>query len=251
MEVHHHPDVEKKGFKEYLLEGLMIFLAVMMGFFAETIRENISENKIAREYAELMTEDLKKDTVELNNRINELKFVSAKLDTFVTFVHTKKLSDLPGGTWYYYGRFGTRINLFQSVNATLDQLKSSGSLRLFRNTALVNAIAQFDAASQYVLQLADGQQRSDQANVLQLRNRLFDAYNFIRIMDLKTPQPVIDSFKRQNILLLNDDHSLMVEYANYCQGKSFNNKLLIDVEASLLKKATELLTVLNKQYDFK
>jgi len=25
MEVHHHPEVEKKGIKEYLLEGLMIF----------------------------------------------------------------------------------------------------------------------------------------------------------------------------------------------------------------------------------
>jgi hypothetical protein len=48
MEVHHHPEVEKKGLKEYLLEGLMIFLAVTMGFFAETIRENISENGKAK-----------------------------------------------------------------------------------------------------------------------------------------------------------------------------------------------------------
>ena len=31
MEVHHHPKVEKKNFKEYLLEGLMIFLAVTLG----------------------------------------------------------------------------------------------------------------------------------------------------------------------------------------------------------------------------
>ena len=39
MEVHHHPDVEKKGIKEYILEGIMIFIAVTMGFFAESIRE--------------------------------------------------------------------------------------------------------------------------------------------------------------------------------------------------------------------
>src|ERR1700731_4697152 len=39
MEVHHHPDLhhEKKPWKEYFLEFLMIFLAVTMGFFAETI----------------------------------------------------------------------------------------------------------------------------------------------------------------------------------------------------------------------
>jgi hypothetical protein len=49
MEVHHHPKVENlpagkagKKFKEYFLEFIMIFLAVTMGFFAETIRENIA-----------------------------------------------------------------------------------------------------------------------------------------------------------------------------------------------------------------
>ena len=44
MEVHHHPDLrhEKKNFREYILEFVMIFLAVTMGFFAENIRENIS-----------------------------------------------------------------------------------------------------------------------------------------------------------------------------------------------------------------
>ena len=41
MEVHHHPHVEKKNFKEYFLEFLMIFLAVTLGFFAENIREHL------------------------------------------------------------------------------------------------------------------------------------------------------------------------------------------------------------------
>ena len=33
MEVHHHPQIEKKGFKEYFLEFLMVFLAATLGFF--------------------------------------------------------------------------------------------------------------------------------------------------------------------------------------------------------------------------
>ena len=40
MEVHHHPQVEKKNFREYFLEFLMIFLAVTMGFL-QRISENI------------------------------------------------------------------------------------------------------------------------------------------------------------------------------------------------------------------
>src|SRR6516162_8745575 len=49
MEVHHHPKVEKKNFKEYFLEFLMIFLAVTMGFFAENIREKITDNNKEKE----------------------------------------------------------------------------------------------------------------------------------------------------------------------------------------------------------
>jgi hypothetical protein len=44
MEVHHHPEVEKKALKDYILEGLMIFIAVTMGFFAESLREHINEH---------------------------------------------------------------------------------------------------------------------------------------------------------------------------------------------------------------
>lgn len=49
MEVHHHPHVENlsaeqagKKFKEYFLDFIMNYLAIMMGLIAESIRENIS-----------------------------------------------------------------------------------------------------------------------------------------------------------------------------------------------------------------
>ena len=58
MEVHHHPNVEKKNFKEYFLEFLMIFLAVTMGFFAENIREHFAENKITNQYLESLKLEL-------------------------------------------------------------------------------------------------------------------------------------------------------------------------------------------------
>jgi hypothetical protein len=67
MEVHHHPDLhhEPKKWKEYFLEFLMIFLAVTMGFFAENIREGISNKEKEKKYMESMLVDLKKDTAEI------------------------------------------------------------------------------------------------------------------------------------------------------------------------------------------
>jgi len=47
------------------LEFSMIFLAVTMGFFAENIREGISNKEKERKYMESMLVDLKKDTLEI------------------------------------------------------------------------------------------------------------------------------------------------------------------------------------------
>ena len=68
MEVHHHPQLEHKpkAWKEYLLEGLMIFVAVMMGFFAENIREGISNRAHVRELISQLDQDLSNDTAQLN-----------------------------------------------------------------------------------------------------------------------------------------------------------------------------------------
>jgi hypothetical protein len=56
---------KKKPFKEYLLEFLMIFLAVTMGFFAENIREHLVERHKAKEYISSLVGDLGNDTAKL------------------------------------------------------------------------------------------------------------------------------------------------------------------------------------------
>jgi hypothetical protein len=68
MEVHHHPQLEHKPkpWKEYLLEGFMIFIAVMMGFIAENIRQDITNGEQARQLTLQLVQDLKADTAQLN-----------------------------------------------------------------------------------------------------------------------------------------------------------------------------------------
>lgn len=75
MEVHHHPHVEKKNFKEYFLEFLMIFLAVTLGFIAENLREHFSETKIAHQNIEDYRNDLLQNQKQFkyyNNRLESL-----------------------------------------------------------------------------------------------------------------------------------------------------------------------------------
>ena len=53
MEVHKHPHnvMHKKKWGEYLLEFLMIFFAVFLGFLAENMREHKVEHARAKEFA--------------------------------------------------------------------------------------------------------------------------------------------------------------------------------------------------------
>ena len=82
MEVHHHSGSheKKKKIKDYFLEFLMIFLAVTLGFLAESLRESISDKAKEREYIESLIQNLKDDTTGFNacieeneNKVNGLK----------------------------------------------------------------------------------------------------------------------------------------------------------------------------------
>src|SRR4051812_47853018 len=85
MEVHHHPDVEhkRKNWKEYFLEFVMIFLAVTLGFFAEGLRENISDNKKEKEYIKSFIQNLQDDTSKIRIVINDNQQKFKRLTTLM------------------------------------------------------------------------------------------------------------------------------------------------------------------------
>jgi hypothetical protein len=83
MEVHHHPEIKhnKKNWKEYILEGLMIFVAVMMGFVAENIREAITNQEHVKELVSQLVQDLKSDTAQLNKiYVEESEIMKANIE---------------------------------------------------------------------------------------------------------------------------------------------------------------------------
>ena len=137
MEVHHHPHVEKKSFKEYLLEGLMIFLAVSMGFIAENIREKIVDNEKEKEYIFSMYQDLKADTSELNRIIQLKQNDSVYYDSLFYLLKEDKTKtkDI-----YYYLRILPRQNFFYRVDGTNKQLENAGGLRLIHDRTVIDSL---------------------------------------------------------------------------------------------------------------
>ena len=125
MEVHHHPDIHHspKKWKEYFLEFLMIFLAVTMGFFAESYREHLNDRSKEKEYIKSMVEDLETDSAFLELSINKL--IPYHLIWLDSTMHLLSMTDLRGKDKLVYQAFmigtGWSYN-FHPTERTLSQL---------------------------------------------------------------------------------------------------------------------------------
>jgi hypothetical protein len=147
MEVHHHPDLhhKPKKWKEYFLEFLMIFIAVTLGFFAESYREQIVEKEREEVYMKSMLEDLKKDTANIDIAVKGNRFFVTGIDTLLDLLSNQQsdsnyqrklfISSLVN-TYYYMP--------IQFSELTISQLKYSGNFRLIRNHVVANAILQYE-----------------------------------------------------------------------------------------------------------
>ena len=147
MEVHHHPDLhhKPKKWKEYFLEFLMIFLAVVLGFFAESYREHLVDKEKEKQSIESIVKCLASDTIQLKNIIDANRKVIGHLDSLLLLrnadlgVQENKRNFLRhiivgfSEDWY-----------FNTNDAALQQLKSSGMLRLIRKQNIVDSIFKYE-----------------------------------------------------------------------------------------------------------
>ena len=151
MEVHHHPNVEKKKFKEYFLEFLMIFLAVSLGFFAESLREHIADKKKEKEIIAALVNDMKEDTVKLNNIIHlYMPQHSAWVDTLEAYINSLPLKGNESKITKALIN-STNWNLYSPPEVALNILKNSGTFNLVRNEKVKSEIIAYNSIiNQYI-----------------------------------------------------------------------------------------------------
>ncbi|MFI5158836.1 MAG: hypothetical protein ACHQF4_08215 [Sphingobacteriales bacterium] len=146
MEVHHHPQLEHKPkpWKEYLLEGLMIFLAVFMGFIAENVREGIVERNRGKEYINEMVNNLKYDTIRCDKNIAADQNYCRGLDSLRSELQNAITGEVNGNKLYYFlTRYSNSLYRATFNLSAYTELKNSGSLRLISNKQLAGEISDY------------------------------------------------------------------------------------------------------------
>jgi hypothetical protein len=140
MEVNKHPHhvTHKKKWGEYLLEFFMLFLAVFLGFLAENIREHKMEREREKEYARSLYNEFYADSVAIANKVNARLSKERDCDYLYNYIKDSSLTNLPKEFYPAYTTVFYLINsyTFEPKDGVLSQLKSSGSLRYFKNPEL-------------------------------------------------------------------------------------------------------------------
>jgi hypothetical protein len=136
--------VSKKKLKDYLLEGLMIFVAVTLGFFAESIRENMNDRKKEREYVASLMSNLEQDTAQFKSVISDNRIKMAGLDRLLSLRSGTMDADAKRLLYQAAGPYVSGAFIFRSNDATMVQLKNSGGLPFIRRSHIADSIVYYD-----------------------------------------------------------------------------------------------------------
>ena len=247
MEVHHHPHVAKKNFKEYFLEFLMIFLAVTLGFFAENIRENISDSTHANEYVQSMISDLKND-VRMYKADDSINIVYCNM---IDTVFALLKSNSNRGEIYYLARKLTMLgSVGPSINAkTYLQMTSTGAFRLIKHQFVADSIAIY---YQFIKSFDDWSElhRARVNNLIFFNDKLFNANVFFSIYkaigsDSNSLQKIMQSNPE---FMTNDVREINIVTMQYQYYYGFL-KLMNNRTSVALQQAEALIVLLEKEYN--
>ena len=257
MEVHAHthtvldPDSHRgrKKWTHYFWEFLMLFLAVFCGFLAENQREHMIEHKREKKYMETLLEDLIRDTADLHYDIIFWDSKIRKLDTIKAELN-KKPAERNEVLLYRCMTTMSSGNSFLYHDRTVSQLKNSGNFRLIRKNNISDSLANYDAYINNTLRPVMQNFRENRIYYLHMQNRFFNSEYFV----LANQPHLFDSAvaSRPDIIAMrNRDEDLFFEYCNELNGIADGYWFLNVMNRTLIRRASNLINLIKKEYYLK
>lgn len=252
MEIHHHPDLHhwKKHWKEYFLEFLMIFLAVTLGFFAESLREHITNSEIEKNNIESLVKNPEGDSLQLVRLIQFNEPRIKGIDSFLMLKNMNLMDSIVKKKLYYYGFiYVTYFHYFKPNDAAIEQMKSSGSLRLIKKQNIADSILKYEYINKDI-RLNEDVLQFIYNKVLETSAKL---YNLAAYTISSGYQFVPPSFSSLNALTLGDvniiDTTALKEDFNYAAEETLSLKYYVADLERRLDYAKNLISFLKKEYN--
>ncbi|HLL44239.1 MAG TPA: hypothetical protein VK369_13915 [Segetibacter sp.] len=242
MEVHHTSLKENKKFKEYLLEGFMIFIAVTLGFFADSLRERIYNNEREDHYINSLIENLEQDATFLKQTITQNQRKLNGLDSLLSLTTKGFLPGKDRRLLYTYSQHSVSFySGFLSNDATMMQLKNAGGLQYIHSHYIADSIAKYDFVIRNVY--------AAEAEYAKATNDAMDAASEILIFKVRNhPGYFKNGVYTNNVPLLTTDPGKMEIFFNKIWiERGWTQNYIVNLK-NTLQFATRLIQLLKKEY---
>ena len=244
MEVHHHAHTSRKKWTHYFWEFLMLFLAVFCGFMAENQREHMIEHKREKQFMKSLVRDLKKDTAFLNFAFPRKDARLKAIDSVFAFFENKPIpNEIPGYVIVQMRRTAWDQPLDRN-NSTIEQLKSSGNLRLIRKQNVADSLADYDLLWQRAQLYRDMYfVRVDENN--SYLQKIFSGSDLIPFYAKDSAR----GFRQAPSIRIHSGH--LDEYFNFLFRQDGTTRNDIRSYQSIYDCAIRLIDLINKEYHWK
>ncbi len=247
MEIHHKhhhdlPGKKERSWKHYTIEFFMIFLAVSAGYFVENQREHFVERKREKQFMTSLVKDIQLDTSQFSRlRMFRLKRVET-IDSLIIFFQKHSGRTVPAYGYALANKLFGHAGFFQN-SGTLDQLKNSGGLRLIEHRNVVDSIEFYDQQIKRVA-LRDIYETNFSMEHSKLLQKLFDGRTLLKIYTDSTYYKIPAS--RSATVKLNEQY--LDEYLNNLIIFRTFVRQDMSLQATVKEKATQLITLIKKEY---
>ena len=241
----HHQPKSSKSWTNYLLEFLMLFLAVSLGFLADNFREKNSENKAERQYIISMIEDAELDKVNLEHAIASNNLRVKHLDTLSNLcINYKPEFDTQIYRHYIFGIMHPEF--IKPTERTMQQLKNAGGMRLIRNRVAVDNIILYDGFAEKLANQQEYYERYQNSSI-DLSMKIIN-YQVFGIGDIAAGKKNIQNSK-DDFRVITNDPSKMIEFGNtiviYAGVARYYGVILKEMD----EEAENLIKTLKKEYN--
>jgi len=252
MEVHSHTHTARKKWSHYLWEFIMLFLAVFCGFLAENFREHQVEHTRERKYMSSLAAELNYDLREYEKVFKKISTIASVLDSFYYNIKNAGQYAYELNPKWNALINNTTVSYLQAM-PTIEQLKSSGNLRLIRNKEVEKKIMEYESFIVSHLNRNGDEVVLAARKLYAFEDQLCDYEDFNRAttqnlqhedgkdysaMAFKMPILVKDPLK------LNEFANSVVNYRAYLYGYYANT-------LNAKEKTEQLLSLINQHYHFK
>lgn len=242
MEVHHpHHPTHKKKWSEYIIEFVMLFTAVTLGFFAENIREHIGENQKKSELMKIVSLDLQRDLKQLEFHKQDYTVKYKACDSLLSIVDMNP-KDINIHTYYVQLASNLGYWNFNSNEKSRNEADSKGYFRNIEDTELAFLM------SKYNFFLIDYRTVEDEAS--RTRTKLQEEIPNLTEEKYYQNLPTTDFDKLPNTLGIKPLDKEAIKKLKYLtfSFKHLNWAFKGDID-SLSLYATKAIEIINKKYN--